>query len=101
MLIVSNGAFKSGSTWLTLVGAVAIMVLASGVLAVRNYTIVIAGAILVAALALVVDGLLALVQLLVTPRGVSRGVTRTKKTGSTATRPPRPLDATRTPVTEG
>ena len=46
-------------------------------LAVRNYTVVIAGAILVAALALLVDGLLALVQLLVTPRGVSRGVTST------------------------
>lgn len=46
-------------------------------LAVRNYTVVIAGAILVAALALLVDGLLALIQLLVTPRGVSRGVTST------------------------
>lgn len=43
-------------------------------LAVRNYTLAIAGAILVAALALLVDGLLALVQILVTPRGVSRGV---------------------------
>ena len=46
-------------------------------LAVRNYTLAIAGAILVAALALLVDGLLALIQLLVTPRGVSRGVTST------------------------
>ena len=43
-------------------------------LAVRNYTLAIAGAILVAGLALVVDGLLALTQKLVTPRGVSRGV---------------------------
>ena len=43
----------------------------------RNYTVVIAGAILVAALALAVDGLLALTQKLVTPRGVSRGVTFT------------------------
>lgn len=46
-------------------------------LVVRDITLVIAGAILVAALALLVDGLLALVQLLVTPRGVSRGVTST------------------------
>ncbi len=46
-------------------------------LAVRNYTLAIAGAILVAVLALLVDGLLALIQLLVTPRGVSRGVTST------------------------
>lgn len=46
-------------------------------LSVRNYTLAIAGAILVAALALLVDGLLALIQLLVTPRGVSRGVTST------------------------
>lgn len=43
-------------------------------LAVRDYTVVTAGAILVAALAVVVDGLLALTQMLVTPRGVSRGV---------------------------
>ena len=46
-------------------------------LAVRDYTLAIVGAILVAALALLVDGLLALTQLLVTPRGVSRGVTST------------------------
>ena len=46
-------------------------------LAVRDYTLAIVGAILVAALALLVDGLLALTQLLVTPRGVSRGVTFT------------------------
>lgn len=46
-------------------------------LAVRNYTLAVAGAILVAALALAVDGLLALTQKLVTPRGVSRGVTST------------------------
>ena len=44
-------------------------------LAVRNYTLAIAGAILVAALALLIDGLLALIQLLVTPRGVSPSVT--------------------------
>ncbi len=47
-------------------------------LAVRNYTVVIAGAVLVAALALLVDGVLALVQFLVTPRGVSRGAIHTE-----------------------
>jgi osmoprotectant transport system permease protein len=40
-------------------------------LALRDYTLAIVGAILVAALALAVDGLLALAQHLVTPRGVS------------------------------
>jgi osmoprotectant transport system permease protein len=44
-------------------------------LAVRNYALAITGAILVAVLAVVVDALLALSQKLVTPRGVSRGVT--------------------------
>jgi osmoprotectant transport system permease protein len=43
-------------------------------LAVRDYTLAIAGAILVAGLALATDGLLAIIQILVTPRGVSRGV---------------------------
>lgn len=41
-------------------------------LAYRDYTRALAGAILVAALALIVDGLLALIQRLVTPRGVAR-----------------------------
>lgn len=50
----------------------------------RDYAMTLAGAILVAALALVVDGALALVQFLVTPRGVSRGVLR-----STVRRRPR------------
>lgn len=44
-------------------------------LAAQDYSIALAGAILVAVLAAVVDGVLALTQLLVTPRGVSRGVT--------------------------
>jgi osmoprotectant transport system permease protein len=44
-------------------------------LAQQDYSIALAGAILVAALAAVVDGALALIQILVTPRGVSRGVT--------------------------
>ncbi|MBX3091889.1 MAG: ABC transporter permease [Cryobacterium sp.] len=47
-------------------------------LALHNYTIALAGAILVAALALAADGLLALVQKLVVPRGVSRGLTRSR-----------------------
>jgi len=47
-------------------------------LAAQDYSIALAGAILVAALAAVVDGVLALVQILVTPRGVSRGVTGPK-----------------------
>jgi osmoprotectant transport system permease protein len=47
-------------------------------LALHNITLAIVGAILVAALALGADGLLALVQRLVTPRGVSRGATRQK-----------------------
>ena len=40
----------------------------------------VAGAILVAVLALIVDGLLALVQRFVVPRGVSRGTTKTRNT---------------------
>ena len=52
----------------------------------RDYTRAVVGAILVAALALLFDGLFAVVQKLVVPRGVSRDATRTKRsTGSTAT----------------
>lgn len=47
-------------------------------LARHDYTLALAGALLVAALALIVDGLLALVQKLVTPRGVSRRDARTR-----------------------
>lgn len=68
-------------------------------LALRDYTLAIVGAILVAALAIVVDGLLALIQRLVVPRGVSRGMART-----TSTRPRRPtrLPAmTVAPIKEG
>ena len=43
-------------------------------LARHDYTLALAGGILVAALALLVDGALALTQRLVTPRGVTRGV---------------------------
>ena len=55
-------------------------------LALRDYTLAIVGALLVAALAVIVDGLLALIQRLVVPRGVSRGMART-----TSTRPRRPI----------
>ncbi len=65
----------------------------------RDYERAVIGAILVAALALLLDGLFAVVQRLVVPRGVSRGATRT--TGSTARRSSRSAGATRTPVTEG
>lgn len=65
----------------------------------QDYTRALIGAILVAALALLLDGVFAVVQRLVVPRGVSRGSTRT--TGSTARRPSRSPGATRTPVTEG
>lgn len=68
-------------------------------LALRDYTLAIVGAILVAALAIAVDGLLALIQRLVVPRGVSRGMART-----TRTRPRRPtrLPAmTVAPIKEG
>lgn len=73
----------------------------------RDYERAVIGAILLAALALLLDALLAVVQRLVTPRGVSRGATRIgaartgSMTGSTAKRPSRSPHATRTPVTEG
>lgn len=66
---------------------------------VQDYTRAVVGAILVAALALLLDAIFAIVQRLVVPRGVSRGATRT--TGTTARRPSRSSGATRTPVTEG
>lgn len=61
----------------------------------QDYLRALIGAILVAALALVLDVLIAVVQRLVRPRGVSRGSTRS--TGTTAKRPFRSLQATRTP----
>lgn len=73
----------------------------------RDYVRAVVGAVLLAVLALLLDGLLAALQRLVVPRGVSRGsmrigASRTRSTtGSSGRRPPRPLDATRTPVTEG
>lgn len=57
-------------------------------LAQRDYSIALAGAILVAALAAAVDGLLAIVQILVTPRGVSRGVAGAKIPGWQSLRRP-------------
>jgi osmoprotectant transport system permease protein len=65
----------------------------------QDYTRAVIGALLVASLALILDGLFAVVQRLVVPRGVSRGASRT--TGSTARRSSRSTGATRTPVTEG
>ena len=65
----------------------------------RDYVRAVIGAILVAALALVLDGLLAAVQRLVVPRGVSRGAARS--TGTKGARPTRARGAIRTPVTEG
>lgn len=71
----------------------------------RDYLRALIGAILVAVLALALDGILAVTQRLVTPRGVSRGSMRasrtTRSSGGTAKRPSRSLPATRTPVTEG
>lgn len=49
-------------------------------LALRNYELTIVGAILVIALALAIDGLLAITQKLVVPRGVSRGSARPTRT---------------------
>jgi osmoprotectant transport system permease protein len=63
-----------------------------------NYVKMTAGAILVAALALILDGLLAIVQRFAAPRGVSRGTGKYKNTARgahTAAAPPR------TPITEG
>ncbi len=68
----------------------------------QDYLRALIGAVLIGALALLLDGLLAAVQRLVQPRGVSRGRAFTKSsTGTTAKGPPRTLEATRTPVTEG
>ena len=57
-------------------------------LALRDYELALAGAILVAALALVVDGLLALIQQLAIPRGVSRGMALGVSTGRRKSSPP-------------
>lgn len=65
----------------------------------RDYVQMTAGAILVAALALIVDGLFAIVQRFAVPRGVSRGSTGRRNTtarGRTSSAAP-----TRTPIKEG
>lgn len=67
-------------------------------LAYHDYTIAFAGAILVAALALAADGLLALIQKLVVSHGVSRGTARTTPRSR---RSIQPSAMTRTPITEG
>ena len=65
----------------------------------NNYVKMIGGAILVAALALILDGILALVQRFASPRGVSQGATKDKRNtargAATASTQPR------TPITEG
>lgn len=68
-------------------------------LALHDYSLAIVGAVLVTSLALIVDGILVIVQRLVVPRGVSRGSTRS--TGTTIRRSPRSPEANRTPITEG
>ncbi|HMM81973.1 MAG TPA: ABC transporter permease [Terrimesophilobacter sp.] len=67
-------------------------------LALHDYTLAFAGAILVAALALVADGILALIQRLVVPHGVSRGMARTTTRSSRRTAP---SALTGAPLTEG
>lgn len=67
-------------------------------LALRDYTLAVVGAILVGALALIADGILAVVQRLVVPRGVPRETTRTTLT--LPRRSPRP-SGPRAPITEG
>lgn len=68
-------------------------------LALRDYTLALVGALLVAALAVAVDGLLALTQKLVVPRGVSRGMTRITK--SRPKRRTRLVPSVATPIREG
>ena len=65
----------------------------------NNYVKMIGGAILVAALALTLDGILALVQRFVSPRGVSRGTA--KKKSNTARGSTTASTQLRTPITEG
>ena len=67
-------------------------------LALHKYELTIVGAVLVTALALVVDGALVIVQRIVVPRGVSRGSTSTRTTIRRSLRSP---GANRTPITEG
>jgi osmoprotectant transport system permease protein len=68
-------------------------------LAANDYVEMTAGAILVAALALIVDGLFAIVQRFAVPRGVSRGSTGRRNT--TARDRKRSVALTRTPIKEG
>jgi osmoprotectant transport system permease protein len=67
-------------------------------LAYHDFVLAIVGAILVAALAIVIDGLLALIQRLVVPRGVSRGTARTTPRPRRYSRSPA---LTAAPITEG
>ena len=65
----------------------------------NNYVKMIGGAILIAALALILDGILALVQRFVSPRGVSRDAS--KKKSNTARGATTASTQLRTPITEG
>lgn len=64
-------------------------------LATRDYTRAVVGGLLVAALALLVDGALAAIQKSAAPRGVSRGAARPTRTRT------RDRGSVRTPITEG
>jgi osmoprotectant transport system permease protein len=95
------GGFRSATlqiiatvTIASLYGQISLGTYIANGLAQADYVQMVAGAILVAALALIVDGLLALVQRFVVPRGVSRGTTKTRNTasgGSLAANPGTPI----------
>jgi osmoprotectant transport system permease protein len=68
-------------------------------LARHDFTLAIVGSVLVAGLALAVDGVFAIIQKLAEPRGVSRGSAR--PTSTRVRRPSRSSEATRIPITEG
>jgi osmoprotectant transport system permease protein len=67
-------------------------------IATADYVQMVAGAILIAAVALVIDGLLALVQRFAVPRGITRGTVNGKKTTARGTAEGR---AAASPLTEG
>lgn len=82
----------------SLVGSISLGSFINDGLAQGDYVKMTAGAILVAALALILDGLLAIAQRFAAPRGVSRGAGKYKNTArgaKPAAAPPR------TPITEG
>ncbi|MCU1471247.1 MAG: transporter permease [Glaciihabitans sp.] len=83
----------------SLLGQVSLGSFISNGVATNDYPQMMAGAILVAALALIIDGLLAVVQRFVVPRGVSRGANDRR---NTTARGRKAAAATQgTPITEG